>query len=64
MKKYLIIKKEYYNLYLNDELTNECLGNCTLCYNDQTKLCIVCKNNYKYKLTELNEKYKICYEEN
>ena len=54
----------YYNLYLNDELTNECSNNCILCFNDQTKSCIVCDYNYNYNINELNEKQKKCLNEN
>jgi hypothetical protein len=52
----------YYNLYLNDEITNECSDNCILCYNDQTKSCIVC--NYEHHINVINGKQKkICSEE-
>ena len=54
----------YYNLYLNDELTNDCSNNCILCFKDQTKSCIVCDYNYNYNINELNEKQKKCSNEN
>jgi hypothetical protein len=36
----------YYNIYLKDSLTKDCLDNCGLCYDDSEKKCISCKFNY------------------
>ena len=55
-------KLSYYNLYLNDTLTDECDDNCILCYDNSEKNCIVCKYNYSIETeTDINGiKGKVC----
>ena len=50
----------YYNIYLKDTLTNDCLDNCGLCYDDSEKKCISCKFNYTFKDNENGKRQKIC----
>ena len=50
----------YYNLYLNDKLTNNCLNDCGLCYDNTEKACIVCNYNYTIRSDINGIKNKTC----
>ena len=50
----------YYNIYLKDSLTKNCLDNCGLCYDDSEKKCISCKFNYTSEDHEDGKRQKIC----
>ena len=53
----------YYNLYLNDALTNNCNNNCGLCFDDNNKDCIACTSNYTIKEDKDKNKKKICFQD-
>ena len=52
----------YYNLYFNNTLTHICNKNCSLCYDDPERKCIVCNNDdYLFQINK-EKKYKLCFE--
>jgi hypothetical protein len=53
-------KISYYNLYLIDQLKDECNENCILCYDNSEKECIVCKYNYSIETDINGKKQKAC----
>ena len=53
----------YYNLFLRDELTNNCNNNCGLCYDNDNKDCIACISNYTIKEDINKNKKKICFQD-
>ena len=56
-------RTSYYNLYLNDSLTNNCNNNCGLCFDDNNKDCIACTSNYTIKEDKDKNKKKICFQD-
>jgi len=59
-KKIYSGRLSYYNIYLKDKLTNKCLDNCGLCYDDSEKECISCKFNYTLENNTDGKREKIC----
>ena len=60
-KKIYSGRLSYYNIYLKDKLTKDCLDNCVLCYDNSEKKCIICNYNYTKEIDN-NKIYKNCQE--
>ena len=60
MKKNYTGRLSYYNLYLKDNLTDDCSELCGLCYDNAEKKCIVCL--YNCTILDNENKMKTCLE--
>ena len=59
-KKIYSGRLSYFNLYLKEKLTKECLGDCVLCYDNILKECLVVNCEFTLEIDENQKKYKKC----